>query len=202
MYSSFFKRILDFFAALIGIIIVSPILLILIIVLAISNNGKPFFYQTRTGKHGKLFTIIKFKTMNDKIDENGELLPVSYRITKTGDFCRKYSLDEIPQLINILKGDMSLIGPRPLLPKYLKLYSERQNRRHEVTPGISGWAQVNGRNTISWEQKFEYDVYYVDNKSFLLDMKIIIKTVEKVINRKDIYNSDSDDMPIFTGTKG
>ncbi|WP_299113603.1 sugar transferase [uncultured Winogradskyella sp.] len=195
------KRTADFFAALINLIIASPILIILIVILAISNNGKPFFYQTRTGKNGKLFTIIKLKTMNDKTDSEGNLLPVAYRITKIGDFCRKYSLDEIPQLFNILKGDMSLVGPRPLLPKYLPLYTEEQNRRHEVTPGITGWAQVNGRNTISWEQKFEHDVYYVDNQSFLLDVRIIFKTIDKVISRKDVNHSENDDMPIFTGTK-
>ncbi|WP_299122865.1 sugar transferase [uncultured Winogradskyella sp.] len=195
------KRLFDFFAAFVGLVIVSPLLLILIIVLTISNNGKPFFYQLRTGKNGKIFTIIKLKTMNDKTDEEGNLLPVIYRITKVGDFCRKYSLDEIPQLLNVLKGDMSLVGPRPLLPKYLELYNERQNRRHEVIPGITGWAQVNGRNAISWEQKFELDVYYVDNQSFLLDLKIIFMTINKVINRQDVNNSDSDDMPIFTGTK-
>ncbi|WP_179006906.1 sugar transferase [Winogradskyella forsetii] len=195
------KRFFDFLAALVGLIIVSPLLLTLIIVLAISNNGKPFFYQTRTGINGRLFTIIKLKTMNDKTDKDGNLLPVIYRITKMGNFCRKYSLDEIPQLINILKGDMSLVGPRPLLPKYLPLYNKRQNRRHEVIPGITGWAQVNGRNAISWEEKFEFDVYYVDNQSFLLDLKIIFKTIDKVISRKDVNNSDNDDMPIFTGTK-
>jgi len=201
LYPIVIKRLFDFLAALVGIIIVSPLLLTLIIVLAISNNGKPFFYQTRTGKNGKLFTIIKLKTMNDKTDKEGDLLPVKYRITKMGDFCRKYSLDEIPQLLNILKGDMSLVGPRPLLPKYLPLYNERQNRRHEVTPGITGWAQVNGRNAISWEEKFDLDVYYVDNQSFLLDLKIIFMTIDKVINRKDVNYSESDDMPIFTGTK-
>lgn len=201
MYKNFIKRIFDFLAALIGLLIVSPLLLVLIITLAISNNGKPFFYQLRTGKNGNLFTIIKLKTMNDKTDNDGNLLPVKYRITKMGDFCRRYSLDEIPQLLNILKGDMSLVGPRPLLPKYLELYTEKQNRRHEVIPGITGWAQVNGRNTISWEQKFEYDVYYVDNQSFYLDFRIILKTIDKVINRKDVNYSESDDMPIFTGTK-
>lgn len=194
------KRFFDFSAALVNIIIVSPLLLTLIIILAFSNNGKPFFYQTRTGKNGKLFTIIKLKTMNDKKDSEGNLLPVVYRITKIGDFCRKYSLDEIPQLFNILKGDMSLVGPRPLLPNYLPLYNERQFRRHEVTPGITGWAQVNGRNTISWEEKFEHDIYYVDNQSFLLDLRIIFKTIDKVISRKDVNHSDNDDMPIFTGT--
>ncbi|WP_179022535.1 sugar transferase [Winogradskyella forsetii] len=201
MYKNIIKRICDFMAALIGLLIVFPLLLTLIIVLAISNNGKPFFYQTRTGINGKLFTIIKLKTMNDKTDKDGNLLPVIYRITKMGNFCRKYSLDEIPQLINILKGDMSLVGPRPLLPKYLPLYNKQQNRRHEVIPGITGWAQVNGRNAISWEEKFEFDVYYVDNQSFLLDLKIIFKTIDKVISRKDVNNSDNDDMPIFTGTK-
>lgn len=201
LYPTLVKRVFDFLAALVGLIIVSPLLLVLILVLTISNNGKPFFYQKRTGKNGNIFTIIKLKTMNDKTDNVGDLLPALERVTKTGDFCRKYSLDEIPQLLNILKGDMSLVGPRPLLPKYLQHYNERQNRRHEVLPGITGWAQVNGRNTISWEQKFEYDVYYVENQSFLLDLKIIFKTIDKVINRKDINNSDTMDMPAFTGTK-
>ncbi len=201
IYPNLIKRLADFFAALIGILIVSLLLITLIIILAIYNNGKPFFYQTRTGKNGKLFTIIKLKTMNDKKDSEGNLLPVVHRITKVGNFCRKYSLDEIPQLFNILKGDMSLVGPRPLLPKYLPLYNERQNRRHEVTPGITGWAQVNGRNAISWEEKFEYDVHYVDNQSFFLDLRIIFMTIDKVINKKDINNSENEDMPVFTGTK-
>ena len=138
--------------------------------------------------------------MNDKKDKNGNLLPALERVTKIGDFCRKYSLDEIPQLFNILKGDMSLIGPRPLLPQYLQHYSKTQNRRHEVMPGITGWAQINGRNTITWEQKFEYDVYYVDNLSLKLDLKILWLTIQKVINRKDINNSESIDMPLFTGS--
>ena len=201
LYRNIIKRFIDFAAALIGLVLVSPIFLILIIILSISNNGKPFFYQLRTGKHGKLFTIIKLKTMNDKTDASGELLPALERVTKTGDICRKYSLDEIPQLLNILIGDMSLIGPRPLLPQYLQYYNEEQNKRHNVLPGITGWAQVNGRNTISWEKKFEYDVYYVKNQSFLLDLKIIVKTIDKVINRKDINNSDKIDMPEFFGTK-
>ena len=201
LYPIFIKRLFDFLAALFNLIIVSPLLLTLIIVLAISNNGKPFFYQLRSGKNGKLFTIIKLKTMNDKTDNEGNLLPVIQRITKMGDFCRKYSLDEIPQLFNILKGDMSLVGPRPLLPNYLELYNETQNRRHEVIPGITGWAQVNGRNAISWEQKFNFDIYYVDNQSFYLDLRIIFMTIDRVINRKDVNNSESDDMPIFTGTK-
>jgi undecaprenyl phosphate N,N'-diacetylbacillosamine 1-phosphate transferase len=201
IYKVIIKRFLDFLAAFIGLILVSPLFLVLVIILTISNNGKPFFYQLRTGKHGKLFTIIKLKTMNDKTDANGELLPALERVTKTGDICRKYSLDEIPQLINILKGDMSLVGPRPLLPQYLEHYNDKQNKRHNVMPGITGWAQVNGRNTISWEQKFEYDVFYVKNQSFLLDLKIIFKTIDKVINRKDINSSETVDMPLFTGTK-
>ncbi len=195
------KRIADFFACLIGLIIISPLLLILIITLAIANNGKPFFYQPRAGKKGKPFTIIKLKTMNDKTDSNGELLPAMQRITKIGGFCRNYSLDELPQLINVLKGDMSLIGPRPLLICYLDHYNEEQIKRQDVLPGITGWAQVNGRNAISWEEKFEYDVYYVKNQSFGLDIKILFKTIEKVITPKDINNSDEIDMPRFTGTK-
>jgi undecaprenyl phosphate N,N'-diacetylbacillosamine 1-phosphate transferase len=201
LYSAIIKRFFDFLGAFVGLLLVSPLLVILIIILSISNKGKPFFYQIRTGKQGKLFTIIKFKTMTDKTDSNGNLLPSLERVTKIGDICRKYSLDEIPQLINILKGDMSLIGPRPLLPKYLEHYNEEQNKRHNVLPGITGWAQVNGRNTISWEEKFKYDVYYVKNQSFSLDVSIIFKTIDKVINRKDINNSESEDMPTFTGTQ-
>ncbi|WP_282030976.1 sugar transferase [Winogradskyella eximia] len=201
LYRNLLKRLLDFTAALIGLILISPIFLVLIVILSISNNGKPFFYQRRTGKHGKLFTIIKLKTMTDKTDANGKLLPALERVTKTGDICRKYSLDEIPQLLNILKGDMSLIGPRPLLPEYLEHYNKEQNRRHEVMPGITGWAQINGRNTITWEQKFEYDVYYVNNQSFFLDLKILWLTFYKVIKKSDINSSETLDMPMFTGTK-
>jgi lipopolysaccharide/colanic/teichoic acid biosynthesis glycosyltransferase len=201
LYSKFFKRLFDFSAALIGLILISPVFIVLAIILGISNNGKPFFYQTRTGKYGKLFTIIKFKTMNDKTDENGNLLPALERVTKTGDFCRKYSLDEIPQLLNILKGDMSLVGPRPLIPQYLEHYNDEQNRRHDVMQGITGWAQINGRNTITWEEKFTYDVYYVDNQSFLLDLKILWLTFYKVIKKSDINSSETLDMPLFTGTK-
>ena len=201
LYRNLIKRILDFAAAFVGLILISPIFLILLIILSISNNGKPFFYQKRTGKNGKLFTILKLKTMTDKTDANGELLPAMQRVTKTGNICRKYSLDEIPQLLNILKGDMSLVGPRPLLPQYLEHYSKEQNRRHEVMPGITGWAQINGRNTISWEEKFKYDVYYVDNQSFFLDLKILWLTFYKVINKSDINSSETVDMPAFTGTK-
>ncbi|WP_179334801.1 sugar transferase [Winogradskyella costae] len=201
LYPKIIKRIIDFLAAFIGLLIISPIFIFLIISLFILNKGKPFFYQERTGKKGKVFTIIKFKTMTDKTDSNGTLLPAMDRITKVGAVCRKLSLDELPQLINIFKGDMSLIGPRPLLPIYLDRYNKRQNRRHDVLPGITGWAQVNGRNTISWEQKFEYDVYYVEHQSLTLDTRIILKTIDKVINRKDINNSENIDMPEFMGTQ-
>jgi len=201
IYTLIIKRLFDFLAAFLGLLMIAPLFVTLIVCLYILNNGKPFFYQARTGKNGQIFTIIKFKTMNDKTDENGNLLPALERVTKIGNTCRKFSLDELPQLINILKGDMSLIGPRPLLPHYLPFYNERQYRRHNVLPGITGWAQVNGRNTISWEQKFEYDVYYVDHQSFSLDFEIILKTIDKVINRADINNSETMDMPEFEGTK-
>ena len=201
LYGDFIKRFFDFLVAFLGLLILSPIFLCLIISLFILNNGKPFFYQDRTGKNGRIFTIIKLKTMTDKTDKDGNLLPASERVTKIGNFCRKLSLDELPQLINILKGDMSLIGPRPLLPEYLERYNKRQYRRHEVIPGITGWAQVNGRNTISWEQKFEFDVYYVENQSFALDLKIFLKTIDKVISRKDINSSETLNMPEFKGTK-
>ena len=201
LYRLFVKPVFDFLVAFVGLLIISPLFVILIVSLFILNDGKPFFYQARTGKYGKIFTIIKFKTMNDKTDKEGNLLPALERVTKIGNLCRKLSLDELPQLINILKGDMSLIGPRPLLPQYLKHYNKKQFRRHEVLPGITGWAQVNGRNTISWEQKFEYDVYYVEHLSFALDLKIILKTIDKVINRADINNSENLDMPEFEGTE-
>ncbi|TXE04841.1 sugar transferase [Gelidibacter salicanalis] len=200
MYPTIIKRLIDFLAAFVGLLIISPLFLILIISLYFINNRKPFFYQTRTGKHGKLFTIIKFKTMTDATDADNVLLPPIQRVTKVGTFCRKFSLDEIPQLINIIKGDMSLVGPRPLLPRYLPLYSEEQNRRHLVMPGITGWAQINGRNTINWEQKFKLDVYYVEHQTFALDIKILLKTVQKVLGRKDINNSADVNMPEFTGT--
>ncbi|GAB5563272.1 MAG: sugar transferase [Winogradskyella sp.] len=201
MYKLFFKRFIDFMVALIGLLILSPIIITIILLLTIANNGKPFFYQTRTGKKGNIFTIVKLKTMNDKKDSEGNLLPDHQRITKVGDICRRYSLDEIPQLFNVLKGDMSLIGPRPLLPKYLPRYSNEQNRRHNVMPGITGWAQVNGRNAISWEDKFKLDVFYVDNQSFILDFKILIKTIKNVIAKKDINSSSNQPMPEFMGNK-
>ncbi len=199
MYRLFLKRCFDFFAALVGLFLLSPILIIVIVILIFANNGNPFFFQSRPGKKGALFSIIKLKTMNDKKDEHGELLPYEDRITKTGAFVRKYSLDEIPQLFNVLKGNMSIIGPRPLLEQYLPLYKDWQKRRHDVKPGITGWAQVNGRNTISWKQKFEYDVWYVDNLSFFLDIKIIVKTIKKVVLKEGVNSNDNLNMPVFTG---
>ena len=186
MYKNYCKRFFDFTVALFGCILLFPIFVVVTICLYFANQGKPFFFQVRPGKKEKLFKIIKFKTMNDKKDANGNLLPDSERLTKVGSFVRKTSIDEIPQLINVLKGDMSLIGPRPLLPAYLPLYNEMQKKRHDVRPGITGWAQVNGRNAISWQQKFEYDVFYVNNISFMNDMKIIFLTVKKVVVREGI----------------
>jgi undecaprenyl phosphate N,N'-diacetylbacillosamine 1-phosphate transferase len=180
MYKNYFKPFFDFLTALIGLTILSPIFILVTIGLFFANNGKPFFLQTRPGKNEKLFRIVKFKTMNDKKDSEGNLLSDAERLTKIGTFVRKTSLDELPQLLNVLKGDMSIIGPRPLLVEYLSLYNEAQKRRHQVKPGITGWAQVNGRNAISWEQKFAYDVWYVENQSFLLDLKIIFLTIKKV----------------------
>lgn len=201
MYRVFFKRILDIIAAIIGLIFSAPLFVVILIILMIINNGKPFFFQKRPGKHGIIFNIIKFKTMTDKTDVNGELLPFAERVTVVGNFLRKFSLDEIPQLINVLKGDMSLIGPRPLLVNYLPLYSQEQLKRHNVKPGITGWAQVNGRNAISWEQKFDYDVYYVNHLSLFLDIKILILTIKKVFLREGVNNQQNLNMSPFTGTK-
>ena len=186
MYQFFFKRVVDIVVVVVGLVLLFPIFITVTILLYFANNGKPFFVQTRPGKNGKSFKIIKFKTMNDKKDANGKLLSDAERLTKVGSFVRKTSLDEIPQLINVLKGDMSLIGPRPLLTQYLHLYNDYQNRRHEVKPGITGWAQVNGRNAISWDKKFEYDVWYVDHVSFFLDIKIFFKTILKVLKSDGI----------------
>ena len=179
MYKNFIKPVIDFVLALVGFLFLSPVFVLVMIGLFFANDGKPFFFQLRPGKNGKIFKIIKFKTMTDKKDENGNLLPDADRLTKIGSFVRKTSLDEISQLLNV-------IGPRPLLPKYLELYNDFQRRRNEVKPGITGWAQVNGRNSISWEKKFEYDVWYVDNVSFLLDIKILIMTVLKVVKSEGI----------------
>ncbi len=186
MYKHFFKRLIDLLLGIVGFIILSPFFLIVTVLLLFANNGKPFFFQKRPGKNECIFKVIKFKTMNDKKDANGELLPDSVRLTSIGNFVRKTSLDEIPQLINVIIGDMSLIGPRPLLVEYLPLYNAKQKRRHEVRPGITGWAQVNGRNAISHEQKFEFDVFYVDNLTFALDMQILFKTIGKVFKSEGI----------------
>jgi len=186
MYKIYIKRPFDFLAALIGFVILLPVFLLITVGLFFANQGKPFFFQTRPGKNERFFKIIKFKTMNDKKDGNGNLLSDSKRLTKIGSFVRKTSLDEIPQLLNVIKGDMSLIGPRPLLPEYLPMYNEVQKRRHEVRPGITGWAQVNGRNAISWQQKFEYDVWYVTHLSFILDVRIIFITLRKVFIKEGI----------------
>ena len=180
MYKNYLKRLFDFIAALVGLMLLSPLFILATVGLFFANQGKPFFLQPRPGKNGTIFTIIKFKTMNDKKDAAGNLLSDAERLTKIGALVRKTSLDEIPQLFNVLKGDMSIIGPRPLLVEYLPLYNETQKRRHHVKPGITGWAQINGRNAISWEDKFTLDVYYVENQSFLLDLKIIFLTIKKV----------------------
>jgi lipopolysaccharide/colanic/teichoic acid biosynthesis glycosyltransferase len=180
MYRFFLKRVLDIIISLIGLLLFFPILITVTLLLVIANNGKPFFFQIRPGKNQRSFKIIKFKTMTDAKDANGNLLLDAERMTKVGSFIRKTSLDELPQLLNVFLGDMSLIGPRPLLTQYLPLYSDFQNRRHEVKPGITGWAQINGRNAISWQQKFIYDVWYVDKISFLVDLKIFFLTIKKI----------------------
>jgi lipopolysaccharide/colanic/teichoic acid biosynthesis glycosyltransferase len=200
MYKEFFKPFFDITSALIGLILLFPIFLVVTVFLFFANDGKPFFFQLRPGKGGKIFKIIKFKTMNDRKDAEGNLLPDSDRLTKVGSFVRKTSLDEIPQLLNVVIGDMSIVGPRPLLTTYLHLYSDFQNRRHEVKPGITGWAQVNGRNAISWDKKFELDVWYVDHISFLLDLKILFKTVQKVIKSDGINAADSATIEPFQGS--
>ncbi len=199
MYKNYLKRPLDFILSTLAFLLASPIFLLVTLLLAIANKGKAFFFQQRPGKDEKIFKVIKFKTMTDEKGANGELLPDSDRLTAIGSFVRKTSLDEIPQLLNVIKGDMSLIGPRPLLVQYLPLYNKEQKRRHNVRPGISGWAQVNGRNTISWEKKFEYDVWYVDNLSFLLDLRIIFKTVWKVFKSEGISQDGEATMTYFDG---
>ena len=201
MYKFFFKRFFDIALALIGLILLSPIFCAVLVLLMINNRGKPFFFQKRPGKNEKIFKVIKFKTMNDRKDKKGNMLPDSERLTQVGVFVRKTSLDEIPQLFNVLKGDMSLIGPRPLLPEYLPLYNEEQKKRHLVKPGITGWAQVNGRNTISWQQKFEYDVWYVENRSFLLDLKIFFKTFIKVFKSEGINTQNQATTIKFKGNE-
>ena len=200
MYKHFFKRFFDFWISLIALICISPILIIVTIWLHFANKGAgAFFLQERPGKDEKIFRVIKFKTMTDERDENGNLLPDSQRLTKVGKFVRSTSIDELPQLINMLKGDMALIGPRPLLPQYLPLYSPEQARRHEVRPGISGWAQCHGRNAISWTEKFKLDVWYVDHVSLWTDLKVIWITIMKVLKRADINEAGQATMEAFNG---
>jgi undecaprenyl phosphate N,N'-diacetylbacillosamine 1-phosphate transferase len=199
LYRNLIKPFLDSFTALIILVIASPVLILVIVLLAIVNKGSVWFVQERPGKDGRLFHVIKFKTMNDQRNEKGELLSDEKRLTWIGALIRKTSLDELPQLINVLKGDMSLVGPRPLLTEYLPLYSEEQRRRHEVKPGITGWAQVNGRNTVEWKRRFEYDVYYVDHQSFGFDLKILFLTVLKVFKAEGISSSTSVTMEKFKG---
>lgn len=199
MYRNFIKRGIDFIGALLGLIILSPLLVVIALLLTIQNKGTPFFFQERPGLKQKPFRIIKFKSMTDARDDNGRLLPDNLRLTKFGSIVRKLSIDELPQLINVLKGDMSLIGPRPLLFKYIPLYNQTQLRRHEVRPGITGWAQVNGRNSISWTEKFNYDIEYVDQLSLSLDFKIFIKTIAKVFKREGVNQSDERPMEPFNG---
>jgi lipopolysaccharide/colanic/teichoic acid biosynthesis glycosyltransferase len=199
MYRKYLKRLFDFTVALLLVLVLSPVILFVTVLLMLANNGKPFFFQDRPGFREKRIRIVKFKSMNDKRDENGNLLPDNVRLTTVGKFVRSTSLDELPQLFNILKGDMSLIGPRPLLFKYLPLYSDEQRKRHLVRPGITGWAQVNGRNTISWTKKFEYDVYYVNHLSFTLDLKIFFLTIKKILVREGVNQSDARPMQPFNG---
>jgi undecaprenyl phosphate N,N'-diacetylbacillosamine 1-phosphate transferase len=193
------KRLFDFLFSITGFLLLLPLFAAVTLLLLVANSGKAFFLQKRPGKGGRIFKVIKFKTMNDRKDAAGNLLPDAERLTAIGKFVRKTSLDEIPQLLNVIKGDMSLVGPRPLLVEYLPLYDKTQQRRHEVRPGITGWAQVNGRNAISWEKKFEYDVWYVDHVSFLLDIKILLKTLQKVFIREGISAEGQATMTKFKG---
>ncbi|MEI7581208.1 sugar transferase [Runella sp.] len=199
MYRQLFKPLIDKIVAFILLLITLPVTVIVTLLLSVYNDGKPFFFQLRPGLNGQIFRIVKFKTMNDKRDAQGYLLPDAERLTAVGAFVRKTSLDELPQLINVLKGEMSLVGPRPLLVEYLPLYNNRQSRRHEVKPGITGWAQVNGRNTISWQQKFDYDVYYVEYLSFVFDVKILWMTLSKVFKSEGINSNQSATMEKFKG---
>lgn len=200
MYRNFIKPLFDALIALVILVVLSPFILLTAVLLFIANNGKPFFFQQRPGKHGRIFRIVKFKTMNDKKDAQGNLLPDADRLTLIGKIVRKTSVDELPQLINVLKGDMSLVGPRPLLVEYLPLYNAQQARRHDVKPGITGWAQVNGRNSISWEDKFRHDVYYVDHVSLALDVRILFMTVAKVFRAKGVNQTDITTMEKFKGS--
>lgn len=200
MYRKFFKRLIDFLFAFIVLLVIWPLLLIIVVWLHFANKGAGiFFMQERPGLNAKIYKVIKFKTMTDEKDADGNLLPDAQRLTKIGKIVRALSIDELPQLLNVLKGDMALVGPRPLLPRYLPLYTSDQFRRHEVRPGITGWAQVNGRNNISWQKKFEYDVWYVDHLTFSLDLKIIMLTVKNVLLREDITQEGQATTSAFTG---
>lgn len=201
MYVSFFKRVIDLVVAIILFILLSPFFLLITIALLIVTRANPFFFQVRPGKAAHLFKLIKFKTMTEAKDQKGELLPDAERFTGIGKFLRKTSLDEVPQLLNVIKGEMSLVGPRPLLVEYLPLYNKNQVRRHEVLPGITGWAQANGRNTLSWERKFEYDIWYVDHISFQTDIKILFLTIKKVIKREGINSGALITMEKFSGNE-
>jgi len=201
MYQFFIKRLLDFTVALALIILLSPLIIVITVLLAIANNGKPFFLHRRPGKDEKIFTVYKYRTMKGSPkDKDGNFVPDIQRITKVGSVVRSTSLDELPQLFNILLGHMSFVGPRPLWEHYLPLYNEFQKRRHDVKPGITGWAQINGRNSITWEEKFKYDVWYVDNIGFMTDLKILLRTVKKVILKEGIEANATDTMTMFTGT--
>lgn len=194
------KRPLDFIGSFVAIVLLSPLILVVAVVLHFANKGAgAFFVQERPGKNGRVFKVLKFKTMSDARDEKGELLPDYMRLTKVGNIVRNLSIDELPQLINILKGDMSFIGPRPLLVEYLPLYNEQQRHRHDVTPGLSGWAQVNGRNSISWQEKFRYDLEYVENIGLKMDVKVFLMTVKKVFKEEDINHEGCATMELFTG---
>lgn len=199
MYKHCFKRFFDLLGSLVGIVLLLPIFFLIFFIILLIDRDSPFYLQARPGMNKHTFKVIKFKTMVNKTDKNGNLLPDSHRITRFGKFIRSTSLDEIPQLVNVLKGDMSFIGPRPLLIKYLPLYDERQARRHEVRPGMTGLAQIKGRNNLTWKEKFEYDIFYVENVSFYLDMRILLLTVKKVLSRQGINSSDSVTMEPFLG---
>ncbi len=200
LYRGFGKRLLDVVASAAALLVFSPVMLLIVLLQLFFHKGKVWFRQQRPGYQGRLFYILKFKTMSDTVDENGQLLPDVKRLTPWGSFLRKTSLDELPQLINILKGEMSLVGPRPLLVEYLERYNERQKRRHEVRPGVTGWAQVNGRNAISWDQKFELDVWYTEHVSLWLDLRILLRTVRKVLGTQEINHTGHATMPVFKGT--
>ena len=200
MYKHFFKRFLDFWIAFVALVCISPILLLVSALLYFANEGAGvFFLQDRPGYKGRIFKVVKFKTMNDRKDEKGDLLPDEKRLTKIGKFIRSTSIDELPQLINVLKGDMALIGPRPLLVQYLPLYTKEQMRRHDVRPGITGWAQCHGRNELSWAKKFEYDVWYVDHISFVTDIKVVMYTLKTVLKREGISHEGMATMEVFNG---